>query len=180
MSVGLLEWTARVTAWQYLLRDDRSLFGTTRPVQTSVGIGAAALVLTVVTPWSPIGLPGVQGLVSRAVTLAPAAGHGEAIVREFMELGNSGNSEEAVMLFAEPDVVRLEVENLFTRGRHLFTGFADVEAFGFEYNKVFAGSETLELEGRILFSAGEDGMFYAGLVKLEGRWRIDSISIDRP
>ena len=180
VSVGLFEWTARVTAWQYLLRDDRSLFGTTKPVQVAVGVAAVALVIIVGTPSSPVRLPGVQSLVSRAITLAPGAGDREAIVREFMRLGANGNADEAVMLLFEGDGARPELESLFTQNRGLFTDFVDVDALGFEYNKVFAGQETMALDGRILYSEGEDGWFYFGLMKLEGKWWIDSISINRP
>lgn len=36
---GMLQWSCRVDAWQYLMRDDASLFGTTTQVRMIVGIG---------------------------------------------------------------------------------------------------------------------------------------------
>ncbi len=46
--VAVAQWAARVTAWQWLLRDEWSLFATTRPVAYLVGAGAvAATVLTI-------------------------------------------------------------------------------------------------------------------------------------
>ena len=45
VSTGMLQWSCRVTAWQDLMRDDFSLFGTTTPVRVIVVIG---LVLSLV------------------------------------------------------------------------------------------------------------------------------------
>ena len=36
--VGVFEWVARITAWDYLMRDDFSLFGTTQAVKVTVVI----------------------------------------------------------------------------------------------------------------------------------------------
>ena len=38
-TVSLAQWTVRVTAWQWLMRDEWSLFATTRPVAYLVGVG---------------------------------------------------------------------------------------------------------------------------------------------
>lgn len=38
--VSLMQWTARVVGWQYLMRDEWSLFGDTRKVSIPVGVGA--------------------------------------------------------------------------------------------------------------------------------------------
>ncbi len=43
-TVALAQWTARVTAWQWLMRDEWSLFATTRPVAFLVGVGAVLAV----------------------------------------------------------------------------------------------------------------------------------------
>ena len=50
--VAVAQWTARVTAWQWLLRDEWSLFATTRPVAYLVGAGAAAAVVLTISNYA--------------------------------------------------------------------------------------------------------------------------------
>ena len=57
--VAVAQWAARVTAWQWLLRDEWSLFATTTGVRVLVGAGAvAATVLTIVNYSAGPGLGG--------------------------------------------------------------------------------------------------------------------------
>jgi len=49
---SMLQWSCRVTAWQYLLRDDVNLFGTTTPVKTIVGIGLVLSLIFGIANWS--------------------------------------------------------------------------------------------------------------------------------
>ena len=49
LSRSMLEWHCRMTAWQYLMRDNAALFGTTTPVKVAVGIGIiGAIVVNIV------------------------------------------------------------------------------------------------------------------------------------
>ena len=63
-SVSLLQWSAGVGAWQGLMRDDLSLFGTTWAVQLPVVLGAAALLYVGIglSPWLPVSLPGTSAI----------------------------------------------------------------------------------------------------------------------
>ena len=45
LSPAMLEWSCRVTAWQFLMRDDATLFGTTTPVKVAVGISIVAMII---------------------------------------------------------------------------------------------------------------------------------------
>ena len=45
LSLPVLEWQCRVTVWQYLMRDDAALFGTTTSVKVAVGIGIVATII---------------------------------------------------------------------------------------------------------------------------------------
>ena len=53
-TLNLLQWVARVNVWQSLLRDDFSLFGTTRAVQVPVALGAVAFVVYGLSLWLPV------------------------------------------------------------------------------------------------------------------------------
>ena len=61
-NISVLQWAARVSAWQWLMRDDLSLFGTTRIVQVPVALGAAAFLYIGIglSPWLPVSLPGAS------------------------------------------------------------------------------------------------------------------------
>jgi len=51
IAVMLYQWTARVDSWQYLLRDEWSLFGTTGRVQILVGVGIVVSVVWTLYSW---------------------------------------------------------------------------------------------------------------------------------
>ena len=52
LSPRMLEWQARVTAWQFLMRDDVTLFGTTTPVKVAVGIGIVGATILGIISWA--------------------------------------------------------------------------------------------------------------------------------
>ena len=178
-NVSALQWVARVNSWQFLMRDDRSLFGTTQPVQWAVGLGVVLLVLSL---WSPVSLPGVQNfgstLVDRVGTFVPAKREGEIILRQFMEAGQRNDVQGATALLYEDDTIRSQLEELFSL-RHLFQDYEAIRTSGWHWEKGTAG-ETVELEGQISYARGEDGVFYALLIKDEGDWKIENLLLDRP
>lgn len=48
LSLPMLEWHCRMTVWQYLMRDDAALFGTTTSVRAAVAIGiVGTIILTI-------------------------------------------------------------------------------------------------------------------------------------
>ena len=56
-NVSLLEWVARVLAWQWLMRDDWSLFSTTKRVMVLVRVGLAYTVISALVLHTSLSLP---------------------------------------------------------------------------------------------------------------------------
>jgi hypothetical protein len=50
---SILSWTAQTMAWQYLMRDDAKLFGTTRAVKIWVSIGIVGTIILVLADILP-------------------------------------------------------------------------------------------------------------------------------
>ena len=53
-NVNLLQWVARFNAWQWMLRDNWSLFGTTRRVKLVVGAGLIYAVVSLLATWPQV------------------------------------------------------------------------------------------------------------------------------
>ena len=90
-SVSLLQWGSRVGAWQGLMRDDFSLFGTTRAVQVPVAIGAAAFLFVGLSPWLSISVPGASYSpwppTAIKASQLETMNEGQRLVEEFLEAG---------------------------------------------------------------------------------------------
>lgn len=173
--VAVAQWIARVTAWQWLLRDDWSLFGTTTPVRVIVGAGAvAALGLTA---FSYAGMPGITNDWLAEIT---GVDEGEAVVEQFLQAGRASDIEGAIALTVDPRGMRGEVENLIEDNRYLFEGFQNAKTAGWEFSKETGRDDTLELEGELVYESDPKGRFSAVLLKQEGTWKIASLWIERP
>lgn len=177
-NVGLLQWVARVMTWQWLLRDDWSLFGTKRPVQIAVVIGLATMLVLSISSYTPV-LPSITplGLWFGGIGYG---GQGEAVVTEFMEAGRAPDIEAATRLQVDPVAMRTDVENFILQNRYLFNGFDSAQCTGWAYNKELGESAVLQLQGELNYQSGPKGTFQCTLVKMVDKWKIYSIWINRP
>ena len=167
-SRSVLQWIAQVSGWRWGLRDEWSLFGATRRVVLAVAVGCVVL-------------GGLIGFgISVPVRAGPgAASEGEAVVASFMRAGKDSDVEGAVLLAAGPAESRDQIERQFNTNRHLFDGFSSVKRTESELSKEAGQPDTLTLEGDLNYESGPQGTFIATLLKLEGKWKIGSLDINR-
>ncbi len=197
-NVSVLRWVARTTTWQYLMCDDRSLFGTTRPVHVLVGVGVAlvllwpfgraANLLLAASPGLLAASPGLPASLAStdfytalggAITgLVPGTREGENVLREFMQAGALEDVDAGLALtVGPPETLRPQVTKLF-RSRQLFLGFEALGATSSNRN-LSPGRDSLEMAGWVRYSSGSRGSFEATLLRDGDRWRIEGLQIGR-
>ena len=177
-NVRLLQWVIRVSAWQYLMSDDLSLFGTTRAVQVPVALGAVASLFIGLSPWLSIPVPGTDqwpgilttvGLVrldkSRAAdtlerfVVALRTSDQEAALALTEQTGRAGNAAGvthdliACEVFKDTSLVRIKsLANESSVAGRLF-------------------------EGEITVASGNVGSFRAFLLATEGDWKVSHLRV---
>jgi hypothetical protein len=171
----LVEFTARLTAWQYFMSHSGEAFGRNR------GTRAANMLLT-----------GACGLVLPFLLLAGNnsslieflggfAGLDEAkpVVEDFLEAGRVNDTEAASLLTADPAVLRPQIVQLF-QIRYLFEGYESVGIEGWHRQFTSGMPDSFRMNGKVRYESGRDGVFEAVLWKVDGVWRIANIQIYRP
>jgi hypothetical protein len=182
-STSLLEWVARIHAWQYLLRDDAVLFGRKQTTQAMVAVGVVVVLLIQYGGWSPLMLPGGEGLREMGASWMSAAipikREGEEAMRTFMEAGRGRDVEAGVALSSAPEGQRVsEVAALFGE-RRLFEDYESLYGTEFHWR---TGPEfaVLELYGVVRYRGGARGAFSAVLEKKDASWKVRVVRLERP
>ena len=116
LNVALLQWMARVSTWQWNLRDDWSLIRATKGVGVAVGVGT----FVVVSLFTLV-------IVLAAITQFRDVREVKAVVEDFMMAGLTADVEVALALTGRDRAIRGQLEDLFCQA-HLFDSFLSIRA----------------------------------------------------
>jgi hypothetical protein len=163
-AMSVLQWSARVTAWQFFMSDDWALFGRTMKVRVP------ALVLAVVGPafmmWYVFLAPKADfTLDSFGVTDA------KHTLEEFMVAGRERDLAKARSLTDARTVTPAQFDALMNR-RDLFDGYRTLSVTTFRREKSNILGDRIRLEGQVGYAGGSKGAYQAILIKREGSWYI--------
>jgi len=169
-ALSVLQWSARVTAWQFLMSDDWRMFGSSLKVRIPSIVAAYAfpafwMWLTFFSP--PIELAG--GLFG--------VDEGMAVVDAFMQAGRDGDTFTATRLVDSRSVSDAQIAAQLQR-RDLFDGYERATLKRW-FRQAGTAGDVLQLEGELRYSGGGRGTFFAFLVKRQGAWLIQGIVIQR-
>ena len=181
-SLSLLNWASRVAAWQWLMRDDWSLFGTTRPVQVTAALGAAAFLFFGLSPWLSLSIPGAARSPGPLTVLGASVLEGtqavdeaQAVIEAFMVAGRSGDVDAAVGLTIS-ERWRSQVQDMLSCEPNLFSGFLSAR-----HTESERRGNLLVLRGGLTYDSGPEERLRADLLKRPAGWRIRALgtNLDR-
>jgi hypothetical protein len=170
-SLSVLQWSARVTAWQFFMSDDWALFGKTMKVR--VPAVAAAIIFPAFVMWWTIAGP----KTNFAYDFLGVTGAKDAVA-EFMVAARDGDTDRAMAL-TDPETVSNAQLNALLQKRELFATYESLSVTGFFREKSTAFGDRMRLNGNVTYTSGPKGRYEVVLVKRRGEWRIQSILLQR-
>ena len=176
-SVGLLQWTSRLAAWPFMMRDDWSLFGTTRRIQVMAGLGAGVFLIFGLSPWFSLSVPGAafsSGPVAVMGTLrleeARSVGEAQDVLGAFMMALAIENGEDAAS-YTSHGSWNDRVQDLLSCDSELLRDFVAVQYGQWE----FENETSLRLNAYLTYESAPDLPFEARLFERPEGWRLGDL-----
>lgn len=108
------------------------------------------------------------------------------VVDQFMQAGKNNDPTAGMRFFAQAardqGVTENDIATFFAQNPQLFEGYQSVEldlSKGFNFNANAANGTRAEINGKVAYSQGPEGTFYAELIKEDGTWKLMFINVKR-
>ncbi len=171
-NVKVLNWMAGITAWQYLMRDDWSLFGRSKPVKTVVVIALVLLLaFSVFVFFRPIrGYSTLTSWLGAEWMIT----QGEEVINQFLEKAREEDVNSILETMVATNIDREELKDLLSRYRIIIRQSESVDCEHWEYISLDRHTY-LCLEGQVYGEYPTEELFSATLNKVDGNWKITGI-----
>jgi hypothetical protein len=166
-ALGVLQWSTRVTAWQFMMSDDWRMFGSSLKVRLPSIVAAYTLPAFMMwfTFWGP----------TLDLSSLFSVDEGMEVVDAFMIAGRDGDTPAARSLSDPRTISDQQLAALLQRD-DLFRGYENASVDGW-FRQTGTRGDTLQLQGTLRYSDGLEGQFLAFLIRRSGVWLIEGITI---